>query len=399
MIQVRNGRPGLLVEGTWVKDEDLYERFSIEKSETYGGSFLVDKETREVYTYLDNGKGLQKHHPFLSSLTPISTLSKDEYLKTLKKAHEFIRPEEAHLTEEERNQRNQKRTFILQYVTSRVPNGTSNFHQLIRNPKHPYLRLIVGKDNPEMSTHTGEVYEAGYGLKKGSLFPCITTQGRFQSPDPYEYTENEKIVTNIPITQEEAHKFYAFTQKYHLDSINLGSEIGFNFIHQNCSVYAREACQAANIAIPTQISLKDTIHRICPKLIKQVGAQFKSWTHQAASWWKVNRPRIIPQAVISFLNDTIEQIYAIFHRIADFFAACCLLPIRTALGEGFGEGGVAFRQLDKPSEHLTPPLKDWKNLFSLSRYKLNLPGIAQEWQLKQPSTVVYPHPTQLAIAP
>ncbi len=395
LISLKDGKPGLLVEGVWHTEDELQKRFSIEKSNIYKEPFLIDRETREVYTYLDNGKGLQKHHPYLSAHTPISTLDEQEYLKTLQKAHEFIRPEEAHLSIEERQELNQERTFILQYVTSHVPNGTSHFHQLLRNPKHPYLRLIVGKDNPNLNTHAGEVYEVGYGLKNNSLFPCMTTQGRFQSPDAYEYTDHDKIVTNIPITQEEANKFYTFTKKYHYDSIYLGNEIGFNFIHQNCSVYAEQACLAANIKIPTQISLKETIHRICPDIIKTIGIQLKEWKDKTITWWKENKPRMIPQT----FDSCISKIHSLFHRIGDFFAACFLLPLRTALGEAFGDGGSAFRQLNKPQEQLTAPLKNWKNIFSLSHYTLNLPGIAQEWQLKQPSTVIYHRPTQLTIVP
>ncbi len=394
LLSLKDGKPGLLVEGVWHTEDELLKRFSIEKSNIYNSPFLMDRETREVYTYLDNGKGLQKHHPYLS-MSPISTLSQEEYLKTLEKAHEFIRPEEAHLTQEERAEKNKERTFILQYVTAWRQCGTSNFHELLVNPKHVYLRLVIGQNNPDLQTQVGEVYEAGY-FRKTTLLPGSATQGHFLNPDAYEYIEGfDKIVTNIPITQEEANRFYAFTKKYHFDSIYLGNEVGYHLTHQNCSVYAEQACLAANIKIPTQISLKQTIYRICPDIIKKIGIQLKEWKSQTIAWWKENKPRIIPQT----FDSCISKIHSLFHRVGDFFAACFSLPLRTALGEAFGDGGSAFRQLNKPQEQLTPPLKNWKNIFSLSHYILNLPGIAQEWQLKQPSTVIYRNQTQLTIVP
>jgi hypothetical protein len=160
------GQPALLVDRQWVSFADLQNRFEVTHSELYAQKFVVEKATRNVFTYLDNGRGLQPHHPYQTTNTPISTLDEENYEKTWKKASQFIRSDEAHLSLEEREALNQNRPFILQLVTSNIHHGNSNYHQFLRNPKHSYMRIIVGKDNPDLNTHKGEVYEVGYGWKK-----------------------------------------------------------------------------------------------------------------------------------------------------------------------------------------------------------------------------------------
>jgi hypothetical protein len=395
-VRLIDDEPALLVEDEWVKEGDLYRRFEVVDSKAFGARFIVEKETREVYTYLDNGRGLQKHHPFYSTNTPLSTLNDDEYEKTRDRASLFVRSDEADLTPQQRAERNEGRPFILQYVTSRVKEGDSNFNALIRNPKHPYLRLIIGQDNPEMGTKKGEVYEVGYGWKEMPLLPFMASKGRFRSPDPWEYkTPDQRIVTNIPISQEEARRFYEFTMKYHRDSVNLGIEPGFSLSRQNCSVYSREACKAAGVDIPTEIDLKEAIQRVVPDCLRKVGQQLREWTGAASTWIRKGASRFLPACLIH----GIQRLSHLIGKVRDAFLAFALTPFHALLGGAFGKGGAAFRQPGQPPAQINPPLHDWRNFFSLSSYKINLPGIAQEWQLKQPSTVVYDKPVRLAIVP
>ena len=400
-VQLVDGEAALFVEGEWVKESDLCRRFEIVDSKLFDSRFVVEKETREVYSYLDNGKGLQKHHPFYTTTTPISILDGEDYAKTWGKASSFIRPEEKMLTEAERAEKNQERPFILQYVTSNIVQGNSNLHDLIINPRHPYLRLIVGVDNPELGTKKGEVFEVGYGWKQVPLLPFMASKGRFRSPDPWEYkTVDERIVTNIPISQNEAHRFYEFTLKYHRDGVNLGIEPGFSLSRQNCSVYSSSACKAAGIAVPTEIDFRDALKRISPDALRKIGLQMHAWAKAASQWIRKEAGRFLPESLLSSLSFFSQKLNALAHKLRDIATAIFLAPPHAVLGGAFGEGGVAFRQSDEPPATIEPPLRNWRNFFDLSAYVINLPGIAQEWQLQQPSTVVYGNrPVRLTIVP
>ena len=72
-----------------------------------------------------------------------------------------------------------------------------------------------------------------------------------------------------------------------------------------------------------------------------------------------------------------------------------MFPQIVCLGGGIGEGGRAFPGEDE--ETVDPPLQKWKNYYKLTRH--NLPGILQEWQRNQPSTVTYKNSIKLAIVP
>ena len=63
---------------------ELDERFEVDTENEYrnlGEVFIRDRETKQVFTYLDNGRGLEPHHPYEvmrgadSRLNPISGLS------------------------------------------------------------------------------------------------------------------------------------------------------------------------------------------------------------------------------------------------------------------------------------------------------------------------------------
>lgn len=393
--------PALLIEGNWVQEPDIYKRFEVVFSKSFNSTFVVEKETREVFTYLDNGKGLQKHHPFFSTQTPISNLNDADFEKTLKIAKEFIRPEERDLSPEERAQKNKDRTFIIQYVSSHNQLGDSHFDRLVRNPQHPFLRLIAGIDNPDYGIKKGEVYEIGYSSKETPRIPFITMKGRFRSPDFFEYKSCEKrIVTNIAITPEEARSFQQFILKYQRDAVNLGIEPGFNLTRQNCSVFSREACKAAGIEVPTEIKLKDAIERVMPDKIKEVGRQIKLWGQSAVLWISKAADRFIPEGVMNSLSYTSEIASAMLSKIKDIFIGFILTPLNAFLGGVSGKGGAEFLQTDLSPEQKNSEAIDWNICFDLTQYKINLPGIAQEWQLKQPSTVIYDHsPVRLAIVP
>ena len=54
-----------------------------------------------------------------------------------------------------------------------------------------------------------------------------------------------------------------------------------------------------------------------------------------------------------------------------------------------------------PNKHkeISARLNKTKHFFSLKRFSYHLPGILQEWQRQQPSTVIYKDPVKLSVVP
>jgi hypothetical protein len=392
-IPLENGEPQLLVEGKWMKWDEVLEAFTFEKSERFGEVFVLRKQDNEVFTYLDNGRGLQLHHPYLSkALTPVSTIDDFQLQQLHEKACTFVRDGEADMDEEERERLNAERPFILQLVSSYVDAPDTNFHEFVVKRKHPYLRIVIGEENKELGTKKGDVYEIGYGWKKRPLVPFILSGGQFRSPDVWEYMPcEERLVTHIPISKDEANKLFRFTQRYHNESINLGREIGFHLGQQNCSVYIRHAFRQAGIAVPTEISFSAFLWKICPGWIQMIGKgivrgmeTMKELTFKAG--------RILPASVTDPLMNLGRKMKQAVGKVVRIAVAAFLSPLRFFLGEGMGEKGLAF---ESEKKLLIPPLWKPASLFKLPR--INLPGVLQEWQRNQKSTQVFKSPRKFAI--
>lgn len=394
-----DGEAALFVNGEWMKWSQLKATFEAVYSSHYHETFVIHKETRDVYTFLDNGRGLQPHHPFLTELSPVSKLNEEEYQKVLDKAHCFIRPEEASLTDADRAELNKDRSFVIQIVSSYTSGSKTKAGDLIYHSKHPYLRLIVGEDNPQLNIKKGDVYEVGYGWKKAVKLPLIASQGQFRSPDLWEYKSvKDRIVTNVPVSKEEAHAFYKFTQRYHRDGVNLGKATGFHLIRQNCTTYVRSALQAAGVTLPTEIALDDLLREITPNWFKTLGAGLK-WIAKTAGAGISRAVTLLPRAVKDKCDWVAAKVKEVALKAFVTIAAVCSIPLRFLLGGGLGTGGVAFAPPGKPEKRINPELANLKAWLSLSHYKFNLPGILQRWQREQASTFVSHNPIKLAIVP
>ncbi|SCA63355.1 hypothetical protein SCG7086_AP_00190 [Chlamydiales bacterium SCGC AG-110-P3] len=400
-IELVEGIPALRVEGELFPFSLLQERFSVETAPAFKEKFIVDRRTRDVYTYLDNGLGLQKHHPYLATLpAPISTLSEADYQTTLDMARRHIRAEEMDLSAEERASRNEGRDFILQIVSSKVSGSDTNATTLLYQRKHPWLRVIAGRDNPDLGTKKGEVYDFGFGWKGGAAaLPFMTKQGQFRILDLWNYkTPEERVVTNCAISETEVRDLFEYSSKYHRDSTNLGRHIGFNLTEQNCSVFVRYGAKIVGIKVPTEIKITALIARIAPEWMKQarrkiteVGGEIGSLLDRFTAW--------IPDPVKAAVTLPVKKVHAFATWIFDKCAATFLAIGRFLAGGAFGEPGRAFVQAGEESRNIEPPLWNPLRNFSLSDYKINLPAILQEWQLNQAGTVVYDRPVKLSIVP
>jgi len=401
-----DGEPAILVQGSWTRWTEFQERFEAVFSRRYKETFIVNKKTSEVYTYLDNGKGLEPHHPYLTGCSnSISTLNDLDYEKVLKKAHEFIRPGEENLSQEERQKLNATRPFILQNITSYVEGPETRFHELIIKPKHPFGHLIIGEDDPALNQRKGEVYEVGFGWKDRVKMPFAfaATEGRFRSPDLWGYMNFEKktikkIVTNIAISKEEAQAFTEYTMKYHRSEVNIGNPVGFHLLAQNCSTYTRMANKAAGIDVPTEISLAELIHEVSPLWIARVTDAFSKAKECLRNGSKKSMS-LLPKGLQNALASLAEKISTLTHQLIEAMTALTILPLGVALGSASGEGGDAFVPPNARAEHIGPTLFNWKQWFSLSSYQVNLPGILQRWQREQASTVIYTNPIKWTIFP
>ena len=391
-----DGEAAIKVDGDWMTWTDFKNNFKIIYSKRYNETFVVHQD-HQVYTYLDNGKGLQSHHPFLSEDTPTSILSSSEYAKVLKKAQAFVRLGEEGFSKEKINSLNKERTFVLQLVTSYVKGSKTRFNELLNNPKHPYVRLIIGEDSRKEAK--GEVYEVGYGWKNKATIPLTSTHGRFRSPDIWEYIPcEEKIVTNIAVTPQEAKAFKHYVSDYHRSEVSIGNPISFHLSQQNCSTFVRAALSSANINVPTEATLEKVLIKIAPVWMEKIAQFCKAFVLTAVNLAKFTFMKL-PQSIKSPLQKAEDKVKEITKKAIATLAAAFFFPFKLALGDAFGKSGRAFVPAGSKPETIDPSIKNFRRWFSLSNYSGNLPGILQKWQRRQASTEIYKHPIKLCIVP
>ncbi len=387
-LRIVDGEPAMLVEGKWTKASILMQRFFILISEQFHERFVVDA-TNSVFTYLDNGLGLQKYHPYLSiGERPISRITDEALLKVQTLAQRFHRPNETANS-------SLSRPFVLQIVTSYTDRGSSNLSETLSNPRHAYLRVVAGANIRELKVKKGDVWEFGFNIKDSLRAPMVTGQGRFRSPDPWEYAPvDARYVTNIPISKEETLRVFNYTLGYHRRSIQIGHEIGFHMVQHNCTVFVREAARQAGIEVRTEIRLPPLISRIVPSILKKLTLQICAWITTALNKCDLYIQKYTLTCISSGILNSNHRIMNVFQRALAVIAAFLLTPVRALMGDLFGEGGEAF---NSKNGKVGPPARKVANWFKLSSYIFNLPAILQDWQKQQPSTAVFKHPVRLAI--
>ncbi|MBS0625303.1 MAG: hypothetical protein JSS32_04565 [Verrucomicrobia bacterium] len=381
-IQIIEREPAILVEERWVKKEQIYTRFKIEHSEKFNQTFLMEKSTGRVFTYLDNGRGLQPHHPALTPFDrPISVLQPDDYQKIKACAEKFQRTDDPSPEAE--------RPHVIQIVSSKVKGPNTNLHNLAFNAKHPWFRTI------ENLGDKAEVYDVGF-YGEHSALPLTSSSGSFRSPDSWEFLPaEERVVTNIPVSQDELNRFKAYVRLYHNESQNLGRPIGFSFDKNNCTAFVKTALEIINIDVPTKLHLHEAVWEFMPDSVQ------RALTSVGESW-KSAKQAIKRNCNCKFVLITFkvcEKVWQAVKAALKTIIAFFLNPIRACLGSASGRRAIQFRaHNDEPAE-AAPPLWNWKNYFSLASYNFHLPGKLQRWQREQPSTFVVQDPIRLTIVP
>lgn len=360
-------------------------QFSCVEDKTNKERVFVD-HSGNIHTYLDTDKGMVMHDAYQAALVPpqaISNISQEEYKRTLGVARKFVRK-----GEKDPSKNNNKRDYILQVVTSYVDSKhnnplTENFKELLTRRKHPYIRIIT----PE-----GNVYEVGF-YKNKSVFPLSIGSGQFRSPDKYEYLKvDERVVTNIAIDSEEKDSFYQYVSSYQ-NLIRLGKKPAFHWLRQNCSVFVRGIVKCSTgIDLPTQTTFSNFLYRIAPTFIQKIG--------QGLTKAKKAFSEVIIKPLPKWIKKTGRWVINIIKRIWSAFKALLLSVVSFLGGGAFGPKGQKFKQkAHEQQKDLAPHLQNPLKWVDEKKYRVNLPGILQEWQRKQASTVVFKNPVRFAIVP
>lgn len=383
-----NNQLGILVEGSWVSIEEIENRFEIKYLPEFREKFMVHKQSGEVYTYLGNGKGLQEHNPYTEMTLehPITSLSEEEYNEVLASARNFLRKGETHPDPE--------RTYILQIVSSYVTDSwNNNVMEWLYRRKHPYMRVVCGSDNQEYKTKKGDVFEIGFGWNAPSLFPGKTIKGRFRTEDLWNYNTKAKkrYVTNIPISQDEAQNMLKYILEFHLNNICASRKtdrIAFNLWAQNCSAFIHYIAKQADVDVPTKIYLKDLLVRISPDSLKFVGNRLS----EVYSKTKKIAACIFPKLICVPFTWALEIMKKLGEKIGLFIISPPVTAVSMAVGGASGDEGRAFT--DKAHEKKVLGVR----IGQKEKY-YHLPGLLQEWQINQASTVVYHNPVKLTVVP
>jgi len=386
-------------ESRYMGAQELNERFDISYCRKRKGVFLKQKGTDDVYTFLSNKKGLQKFDPFdlhhdqipqtekFAHLVPITQLTDEDLKKAQAQAAKFERPKDG-----------EKRDFVLQVVSSYVEGLEWNLTKLVQQPKHPYLRIIIGKDNEELGTKKGDVYEVGYGWKSSKGLPFKAKRGRLTGLDMWEFMPcKEKVVTYIPLSQTEANSLFKLVSQNH----NQG-RMAFHLRMQNCSVFVRNCLKKVNIPAPTELSFIKTLHEVAPDWIRAIGKTLSkagNGVYCAATF----PSRFLPNCVNKPVKFVVHGIAKVALKTLEALVVLTVVaPIAAALGELSGKEGRAFPDDMGNGEkkgRIQPTLKNFAGWFSFSAYSFNFPGVLQRWQRELPSTCIHENPQRLTLLP
>lgn len=380
-IFLQDGKPGLLVEGVFHTEEEIRSRFISLWSPHYNQAFLFEEKTNEVYTYLDNGLGLENFHPYRDALKkPICTLSEKDFQKTLKFAQKFERSGEEHVTDEIKN----SRTCIVQIVSSRNNGCDTNLHNLVFNPRHPWYRYIY----QDPKTGKGKVHEISFGWDKSPFpyTPLKISAGHLRSFDQWNLVvSDERVVTSMAVTKEELEKFEEFLK------LNLQREkeigLGYQFDQHNCATFISKGQEALGIPIPVKMSAQKLIHECLPNPARTVLSFSNQTFHSIRTLASALTSRLLSKPINYYLNSTSSKVVRFFLLYMKIWFLSVVATLRIALGGVYGSKkptlAVSYAEI---GEVIKPVLSDLDSLAP-KQYGIYPPGVVQGWQLKQKSTM------------
>lgn len=372
MVSIVENEPAILVEGTLTKFSDLKKRFKVGQ---FRGENVIITTTKpvQVYTYLENGQGLQPHHPYVSNTpTAVARLTENAFQRTMESAQKFY-PNPVDTKEY---------PHILQIVSSEIDGMNTNLTNLLTKPKHPWIRVILGHDVEHLKR--GDIIDVGFGWTKQSVLPGMTSKGRFRCMDLWNYKSAKKrVVTNIPIERETAVKLRALVQEHQANAIQLGQELGFNLFRHNCTSFLNAVgCIVPNSNFETRIELKELIAKVSPDWLRKIGSIMMTGANTV-----INATSKLPR----FITFPLEKIRDVFLRVLDFILAIPINLFAYLTGGALGKEAPTFEK----GRVVGPQVLR----TSLNKFYYYLPGMLQLWQRKKDSTVYFEKPGTLAVAP
>lgn len=367
IITLVDDEPAILIEGEYKKFSFFKDQFHVD---SFKGENVLVGADGFVYTYLENGKGLQQHHPYLCDKPiAVARLTDEMFNKTMEAAQKFY--DKPVSTEEF--------PHILQIVSSEAEGINTHFTNTLLNAKHPWIRIILGKDMGEHKK--GDVFDVGFGWAQKPLLPGINITGRFRCMDLWNYqSAKRRIVTNIPITAENVIQLNQLVMEHQRASTQLGHQLGFNLFRHNCTAFINAVGKVVpSVGLETRIELKDLVVKVSPEWLKSVGR------FGIAGYRKVKG---VLDELPAFIRVPARKIAEIVRRIIDFIVAIPVNVFTYLTGGALGEKNPGFDRNVEP-QLLRTQLKD---------FYYYLPGVLQEWQKRQKSTVYFDKPTTLAVA-
>ncbi|MEX0961829.1 MAG: hypothetical protein WDZ28_03110 [Simkaniaceae bacterium] len=337
-----DGEPTILIESQPIKFSDFKKRFAYKRCSEYQEPFIVEKESKKIFTYLGAGQGLVPHHPYKSLLNrPIIKLQKEQYQKIYSSAEQF----------------NRKGEYILQIVSC----GAKKV--MLFSAQHIFLRLI----DPN-----GEVYSLGFGFQKPYRMPYYNHRGVLRSPDIWEYKGSEvKVVTSLLITSNEKNRLLEYIDAHFGNQ----KDTVFNMFSQNCATFVRKALSfSCNIQIPCQTRFTPRIMGYCLNRVDKALEQIDPY---------LLKPGF--QLLRGLFISSIETTFAFF-----------LSLIGLTLGAGSGIRGQALSD-SKKIKKISPPAKGPEWWFDINAKSYDFPHKVRKWQLRQPSTFVFEKNVKFAI--
>lgn len=377
IIEMKDREPAILVDGVLTKFSDFKNRFEVVSDRGEKVLRLITDKTPDpklVYTYLDNGQGLQKHNPYgCTEPVAVGHLENDEFERTMKSAQEFYADKKF----------SKDFPHIIQLVSSEVEGVNTNFSNLLLKPKHPWIRIIIGQD--QNGFKKGDVFDGGFGWTRKSMLPGIASTGRFRVMDVWNYqSAKNRIVTNIPISDETCKKLKAEIMSLQREAIELGRELGFNLFRHNCTSFINRVGKFIPGLVDTRTTITSLIYQVSPNW-------FQSICDVVESGYKGTRAlgERVTNAMPSFISVPAKLINRFVHRVFDILLS---LPINLFTWLTGGMLGQKKRGFEEPvgPQGVRTSLKD---------FYYYLPGVLQQWQRKQKSTVIFAKPTTFAVAP
>lgn len=248
--------------------------------------------------------------------------------------------------------------------------------RLLKGTRHSFFRIIPGEGfserHPEARLTSGEVYSFGWGTiwRDFSFFsPLSTLQGRWFSPDDFEFLKQDQCVTPIDVTDEQIIKLMEIIQRRSKE------ERPFHFITANCCGITAEVLNQASIL---DLCTKNNMSYLGYKLF--IPKSLRYYIDQIAGGLRCVTPDIVAKGI---------------QHVAAFVQSALFAPIFTLLGawrstisyEDEEEGNdIAHQNMVRASNRAKALFSNVFDLFRPSKMEFDLTKNIYKWQKKRPGT-------------